>query len=47
MREFLEVDLRVDIEELEDCDRDIFKKYYEISKSKKIRFLLQVIEELL
>jgi len=46
MREFLEIDLRIDVEELEDCDRDIFKKYYEISKSKKIKFLLQVIEDI-
>jgi len=46
MREFLEVDLRVDFEELEDCNKDIFKKYYKISKSKKIKFLLQVIENI-
>ena len=46
MREFLEDDLRVDFDELEDCDIDIFKKYYEISKSKKIKFLLQVVKGL-
>ena len=46
MIEFLEDDLRVDFEELEDCDVEIFKKYYEISKSKKIKFLLQVIEDM-
>jgi len=46
MKEFLEVDLRVDFDELEDCNRDVFKKYYEISKSKKIKFLLQVIEDM-
>lgn len=47
MIEFLEDDLRVDFDELEDCNVEIFKKYYEISKSKKIRFLLQVIEGML
>ena len=47
MIEFLEDDLRIDFEELEDCNIEIFKKYYEISKSKKIRFLLQVIEDVL
>ncbi len=46
MIEFLEDDLRVDFDELIDCDIDIFKKYYEISKSKKIKFLLQVIEDI-
>jgi len=47
MREFLEYDLRIDIDELEDCDIEIFQKYYKISKSKKIKFLLQVIEGIL
>jgi len=46
MIEFLEDDLRVDFDELTDCDIDIFKKYYEISKSKKVKFLLQVMEDL-
>ncbi len=46
MIEFLEDDLRIYFDELEDSDIDIFKKYYEISKSKKIKFLLQVIEDL-
>ena len=44
MIQFLLDDLRIDIEELEDCDIDIFIKYYEISKSKKIKFLIQAIE---
>jgi len=46
MIEFLEDDLRVDFDELIDCDIDIFKKYYEVSKSKKVKFLLQVMEDL-
>jgi len=46
MIEFLEDDLRVDFDELTDCDIDIFKKYYEISRSKKVKFLLQVIEDI-
>jgi len=45
MIEFLEDDLRVDLDELIDCDIDIFKKYYEISRSKKVKFLLQVMED--
>ena len=44
--EFLEDDLRIDLEELEDCNIKIFEKYYEISKSKKIKFLIQVMEDL-
>lgn len=47
MLEFLEDDLRIDMEELEDCDIKIFQKYYEISKSKKIKFLLLVIEDMI
>ena len=46
MIKFLRDDLRIYFDELEDSDIDIFKKYYEISKSKKIKFLLQVIEDL-
>jgi predicted transcriptional regulator of viral defense system len=46
MLEFLEDDLRIDSEELEDCNIEIFKKYYEVSKSKKIKFLLELIEEI-
>ena len=43
---FLEFDLRIDMEELEDCNIKILKAYYEISNSKKIKFLIQVIQEL-
>lgn len=46
MLEFLEDDLRIDLEELEDCNIKIFEKYYEISKSKKIKFLIQVMEDI-
>jgi predicted transcriptional regulator of viral defense system len=46
MFEFLENDLRIDIDELEDCDIEIFKKYFEISKSKKIKILIQIIEDI-
>lgn len=46
MFEFLENDLRIDIDELKDCDIEIFKKYFEISKSKKIKFLIQIIEDI-
>jgi len=45
MTEFLEDDLRVDFDELTDCDINIFKKYYKISRSKKVKFLLQVMED--
>jgi predicted transcriptional regulator of viral defense system len=44
MIEFLKDDLRIDLDELQDCDIEIFTKYYEISKSKKIKFLIQVLE---
>jgi coenzyme F420-reducing hydrogenase beta subunit len=47
MIEFLEDDLRIDFDELDDCNIEIFKKYFEISKSKKINFLIQVIEDLI
>ena len=43
MLEFLEDDLRIDMDELEDCNMQILKKYYEICKSKKINFLIQVM----
>ena len=46
MLEFLEDDLRVDLDELEDCNMNIFKEYYEISKSKKINFLIQVLNDI-
>ncbi len=46
MVEFLEDDLRIDFDELEDFNIDIIQKYYEISKSKKIGFLLKIVKEL-
>lgn len=46
MLEFLEYDLRIDIDELEYCNMQILKKYYEVSKSKKIKFLIQVLENI-
>ena len=46
MFEFLENDLRIDIEELEDCNIEVFNKYFEISKSKKIKILIQVMEDI-
>jgi len=45
MMEYLENDLRIDFEELNDLDMDILKKYYEITKSKKIGFLIKVFEK--
>jgi len=44
MLEFLEDDLRVDIEELKDCNANILKQYLQISKSKKIETLIKVIQ---
>jgi predicted transcriptional regulator of viral defense system len=46
MYEFLENDLRIDTDELIDFNFEIFSKYYEISKSKKIKLLLNFIKEL-
>jgi predicted transcriptional regulator of viral defense system len=46
MIDFLVNDLRIDFDELDDFDEDIILKYYNISKSKKINFLLKVIKEL-
>jgi hypothetical protein len=46
MISFLVDDLRVDVDELEDCDMSIFIKYFEISKSKKIKFLIEALEDL-
>ena len=46
MIDFLVNDLRIDFEELDDFDEDIILKYHNISKSKKINFLLKVIKEL-
>lgn len=47
MMEFLEDDLRIDMDELEDCDIKIFEEYAKISKSKKIEVLTKVIKGLL
>lgn len=46
MREFLEDDLRIDMDELENCDIKIFEEYAKISKSKKIEVLTKVIKGL-
>ena len=46
MREFIEEDLRIDIDEFTDFNIEIISKYYEISKSKKIYILLNLIKEL-
>lgn len=46
MINFLVDDLRIDVDELEDCDMDIFMKYFKISKSKKIKFLIEALEEI-
>lgn len=45
MIEFLEEDLRFDIDELEDFDIGTVKKYYELSKSVRILQLLKVIDD--
>jgi len=46
MISFLVDDLRIDVDELEDCDMSIFIKYFEISKSKKIKFLIEALEDI-
>jgi predicted transcriptional regulator of viral defense system len=46
MYEFLENDLRIDTDELKDFNVEIILRYYEISKSKKIKLLLNFIKEL-
>ena len=46
MRLFIEEDLRVDMDELFDFDLNIVKKYTEISKSKKIKFLYKVLKDI-
>jgi len=43
---FLEDDLRVDIDELKDCNINILKEYLQVSKSKKIDTLIKVIQGL-
>ncbi|TDT67946.1 hypothetical protein EDC55_1223 [Allofrancisella inopinata] len=45
MIDFLENDLRIDLDELKNFDINIVSKYYEISKSKKINSLQKVIKE--
>lgn len=46
MIEFLQDDLRIDMDELEICDMNIFINYYEISKSKKIKLLIEVLKDM-
>lgn len=46
MISFLVDDLRIDVDEFEDCDMDIFIKYFKISKSKKIKFLIEALEDI-
>jgi len=46
MISFLVNDLRIDVDELEDCDMNIFIKYYAISKSKKIKLLTEALEKI-
>ncbi|OQY05883.1 MAG: hypothetical protein B6I20_00315 [Bacteroidetes bacterium 4572_117] len=44
--EFIENDLRIDIDEFENFNINIFAEYYKVSKSKKIQILLNLIKEL-
>lgn len=46
MLDFIENDLRIDIDDLEELNPNIFSDYYEISRSKKINTLLNIIKEL-
>jgi len=46
MVEFLEDDLRIDLDELVDSDIKVFQEYYQVTKSKKIALLQKIIEEL-
>lgn len=46
MIEFLEDDLRIDMDELASCDMTVFEEYAKISKSKKIEVLTKVIRGL-
>jgi len=46
MTDFLENDLRIDTDNLSDFNIEIISKYYNISKSKKIKILLNLINEL-
>ena len=45
MLEFLESDLRFDLDEIEGLDKNIVASYYTISKSKKIKALLELLDE--
>lgn len=44
MIEFLEDDLRVDLDEYKDADLSIFESYYNISKSQKIGVLTKIMQ---
>ena len=44
MTQFLEDDLRIDMDELIGADMEIFKEYAEASKSKKVQTLMKVVE---
>lgn len=46
MVKFIENDLRMDIDELTDFNTQIISEYYQVSKSKKIRILLNLIKQL-
>ncbi|MCF6172969.1 MAG: hypothetical protein L3J44_04210, partial [Campylobacteraceae bacterium] len=46
MWEFLEDDLRIDLDELIESDIKVFQEYYKVTKSKKIALLQKIIEEL-
>ena len=43
MAKFIENDLRIDIDELSDFNSQIISEYYQISKSKKIKILLNLM----
>jgi len=45
MQVFLEEDLRIDIEELDDFDLEILRQYALISKSKRVEFLYKVLKD--
>lgn len=46
MYDFLENDLRIDIDDLKDLNLKIINEYYHVSKSKKVRILLNFIQKL-
>lgn len=46
MVEFLEDDLRIDLDELVESDIKVFGEYYKVTKSQKITLLQKIIEEL-